>query len=138
MQDNGQAEDAFRGHAWYQSSRTDTFYIGPFGLPIKVQHIYKDDLGEAVYRLFSEKYFSSYNEFASTAAWDPKSGRNPPDFLSIEDIHNDIHNWTGGQGYLPNGQLLDGHMTDVPVAAFDPIFWMHHAYDHLEGPETLC
>lgn len=21
-----------------------------------------------------------------------------------------------------------GHMSDVPVAAFDPLFWMHHWY----------
>ena len=21
-----------------------------------------------------------------------------------------------------------GHMSDVPVAAFDPIFWLHHWY----------
>ncbi|KAK6527660.1 hypothetical protein TWF694_004640 [Orbilia ellipsospora] len=37
--------------------------------------------------------------------------------VSIEGIHNTIHNYTGGVG----------QMGDVPVAAFDPIFWFHHA-----------
>ena len=29
----------------------------------------------------------------------------------------------GTEGYLGLGL---GHMSDVPVAAFDPIFWLHH------------
>lgn len=35
---------------------------------------------------------------------------------SLEDIHNTYHDVCGG----------DGHMSRVPVAAFDPIFWLHH------------
>ncbi|ETS78584.1 hypothetical protein PFICI_10646 [Pestalotiopsis fici W106-1] len=35
---------------------------------------------------------------------------------SIEDIHNAIHNYVGG----------GGQMASPPVAAFDPIFWLHH------------
>ncbi|KAJ7762839.1 hypothetical protein DFH07DRAFT_709304, partial [Mycena maculata] len=31
---------------------------------------------------------------------------------------SNLHNWIGGTW---------GHMGNVPVAAFDPIFWMHHA-----------
>ena len=34
---------------------------------------------------------------------------------SLEDIHNAIHNLVGGTG---------GHMSSVPVSAFDPIFWL--------------
>jgi len=42
-------------------------------------------------------------------------------FGSLEDIHNTLHVYTGGPvGYL-------GHMNYPPYAAFDPIFWMHHA-----------
>jgi tyrosinase len=37
---------------------------------------------------------------------------------SLEDLHNFYHGATGGQG----------HMARVPVAAFDPIFWLHHWY----------
>jgi tyrosinase len=37
---------------------------------------------------------------------------------SLEDTHNSVHDLTGGIG---------GHMGDPAVAAFDPIFWLHHA-----------
>jgi tyrosinase len=44
-----------------------------------------------------------------------------PDYNSfrgaVEQIHNNIHVWTGGQ---------DGHMSQIPFAAYDPIFWAHH------------
>jgi tyrosinase len=33
---------------------------------------------------------------------------------NLEDWHGAVHIWTGG------------HMTDVPFAAYDPIFWSHH------------
>jgi len=41
------------------------------------------------------------------------------DFLDfthqLEQLHNNVHVWVGG------------HMGDIPFAAFDPIFWAHHA-----------
>ena len=38
------------------------------------------------------------------------------DFSSqLEDVHGDVHVWVGG------------HMQSIAVAAFDPIFWAHHA-----------
>lgn len=33
----------------------------------------------------------------------------------LEDIHNRVHGWVGGS------------MSMIPVAAFDPVFWAHHA-----------
>lgn len=36
---------------------------------------------------------------------------------SLEGLHNSYHVNIGGSG----------HMGQVPVAAFDPVFWMHHA-----------
>jgi len=42
-----------------------------------------------------------------------------PSFLDfthqLEQLHNNVHVWVGG------------HMGDIPFAAFDPIFWAHHA-----------
>ena len=38
---------------------------------------------------------------------------------SMEDIHNTIHDITGGNG---------GHMSSLETSAFDPIFWLHHTY----------
>jgi tyrosinase len=32
----------------------------------------------------------------------------------LEQLHNNVHVWVGG------------HMSDIPYAAFDPIFWAHH------------
>ncbi|KAB8269268.1 tyrosinase [Aspergillus minisclerotigenes] len=69
-----------------------------------------------VYRILTEDYFKSYEPFSYTMY------RNRPDlratdFFSLEMIHNYIHGWTGGS---------HGHMSEVPVAAFDPIFWLHH------------
>ena len=40
---------------------------------------------------------------------------------SLEDIHNNIHNDIGG----PN-QGRQGHMAIIPVASYDPAFWLHH------------
>jgi tyrosinase len=40
------------------------------------------------------------------------------DFLDfstqLEDIHNSVHVWVGG------------HMSEIPFAAYDPVFWAHH------------
>jgi len=103
VEDNNQVVSALREHDWYESHMPDS-------------HTFTDTLGEAVSRLFSVKYFSTYDSFASTRLYDPSP---PPEYLSLEDIHNNIHNWTGGENA--------GHMGMIPVAAFDPIFWMHHA-----------
>ncbi len=41
------------------------------------------------------------------------------DFTSqLENLHNNVHVWTGGDG---------GDMYYIYLAAFDPIFWAHHA-----------
>ncbi|KAI9719091.1 MAG: hypothetical protein M1812_003721 [Candelaria pacifica] len=41
---------------------------------------------------------------------------NPEAHGSVESLHNAYHGLLGGEG----------HMSRVPVAAFDPVFWMHH------------
>ncbi|MCJ1266573.1 hypothetical protein MMC22_006458, partial [Lobaria immixta] len=74
-------------------------------------------LSESVYRLFTKEYFSNYKAFATTQ-FEPK--QQLLDYLSCEGIHNNIHDWIGGFG------CFGGHMSFPPVAAFDPIFWIHH------------
>ncbi|KAK0718697.1 common central domain of tyrosinase-domain-containing protein [Apiosordaria backusii] len=80
-------------------------------------------LAEMVYRLYVHDYISSYTQFATTKFrtspdYDPGS---PAAYLNLEYVHNNIHNWTGGfDKYI-------GHMAEPAVAAYDPIFWMHHA-----------
>lgn len=76
-------------------------------------------IAEAVYRMFTPGYFKSYETFATTSHNPAVEGS---EYLSLEFIHNNIHNFTGGT----NDATGVGHMMDVPVAAFDPIFWLHH------------
>ncbi|KAL5342248.1 hypothetical protein BJX70DRAFT_357265 [Aspergillus crustosus] len=68
---------------------------------------------ELVYRLLT--YPIDYQEFATTAL-DKREPKVSAD-VNIEFIHNNIHWWAGGDG---------GHMSQIPVATFDPIFWLHH------------
>jgi tyrosinase len=39
---------------------------------------------------------------------------------SLESLHDSVHSTVGGNNY--------GHMDVIDVSAFDPIFWLHHAY----------
>ena len=39
------------------------------------------------------------------------------DFNPLEIPHNNLHDYIGGPG---------GNMSDVPISAFDPLFWLHH------------
>lgn len=46
-------------------------------------------------------------------------------------IANVLQNWVGGFMFSRPGRhdlklWGAGHMSSVPVAAFDPIFWLHH------------
>ncbi|KAK2778713.1 hypothetical protein CKAH01_11639 [Colletotrichum kahawae] len=76
-------------------------------------------LSDGVNRMFCPEYLKTYEEFASTKWY--KEGR-PSGYLNLEYIHNNVHNLTGGNKW----DLGMGHMSDVPVAAFDPVFWLHH------------
>jgi tyrosinase len=60
----------------------------------------------------------SWDDFASHAIQDPRfKGLT---VQSIESWHDSIHNLIGtGDGY-------NGQMADTSVAAFDPVFWLHH------------
>lgn len=39
------------------------------------------------------------------------------EFNPLEIPHNNLHDYIGGEG---------GNMSDVPISAYDPLFWMHH------------
>lgn len=67
-------------------------------------------LPEAIYRLFIEKYVPTWNAFATGVY---TVGQDPQKYSSIEDVHNNVHGHVGGTG----------HMGNVGVASFDPIFW---------------
>ena len=66
----------------------------------------------------------SITEFGpfSNDKWIPAA---PGAYASLEDIHDNIHVILGGPG--PSDQAApQGHMSIVPYAAFDPVFWLHH------------
>ncbi|KAG7292775.1 hypothetical protein NEMBOFW57_002817 [Staphylotrichum longicolle] len=58
----------------------------------------------------------SYTNFDAFSynRWDPNT--RPGEFGSIEDVHNEIHDRTGG----------GGHMSSLEVSSYDPLFWLHH------------
>ncbi|KAI0101334.1 tyrosinase central domain-containing protein [Nemania sp. FL0031] len=76
-------------------------------------------LKDAVFRLLTHDYSNKYVYFASTK-YDRKY--TAKDYLNLEYIHNTAHGVIGGS---IDGSR-HGHMQRVPVAAFDPIFWLHH------------
>lgn len=79
---------------------------------------YANTLPEAVYRLFRSvdaqgSPVMRYEDF-STGSF--HFGQQTENYPSLEAIHNNIHNFSGGNGYLG----------DPATAAFDPLFWLHH------------
>ncbi|EQL32948.1 hypothetical protein BDFG_04931 [Blastomyces dermatitidis ATCC 26199] len=75
---------------------------------------------EMVYRLLTYPMdFVSFATTARDATMDSSSASKVTNDMNIEFIHNNIHYWVGGNG---------GHMSQIPVATFDPIFWFHHCF----------
>ncbi|KAK7753992.1 hypothetical protein SLS62_004091 [Diatrype stigma] len=93
--DNDQVATNIRNTAWYDRDINDP------------------TLRESVYRLLT--YDVPYEVFATTNLY-PGTAE-PEGYLNCEYIHNNVHNWVGGDA---------GQMGDVPVAAYDPIFFLHH------------
>ena len=65
---------------------------------------------DSTYQLIADQ--SDYAPFSNTAFTDSRGAS----YNSLENMHNAIHSLVG------NG----GHMSIVPYAGFDPIFWLHH------------
>ena len=61
-------------------------------------------------------YASNYERFSSTPTKKDFS-RTVIDYIPLETPHNSIHNIIGGK---------NGTMSSVDIAAFDPVFWLHH------------
>ncbi|KAI9868865.1 MAG: hypothetical protein M1813_004716 [Trichoglossum hirsutum] len=94
---NGQVATNIRNHDWYSESIDDP------------------TLKDSVHRLLT--YPVDYEVFATTNMNPVDAASNPLGYLNCEYIHNNVHNWIGGDS---------GQMNDVPVAAYDPIFFLHH------------
>ena len=53
---------------------------------------------------------TNYEQFSSAA-------NQQVDYTPLETPHNSLHNIIGGEG---------GNMSSIDIAAFDPLFWLHH------------
>jgi tyrosinase len=80
-------------------------------------------LREAFYRLLTIDNFEDFATKRTTTADDEPR---PND--SAEGLHDSMHVWCGGESVRvgKGNNYLNGHMSDPAVAAFDPIFWLHH------------
>ena len=92
--------------------------------------------------MLSDKAYDEYDVFASSLVSKPppKDATKAEKFEvqasgSLEALHGMYHGLIGGDnvpGSGATGNAVGGHMSRVPTAAFDPIFWMHHCQiDHL-------
>ena len=68
---------------------------------------------EALLNLFFLPDYKDYAIFSNKAV---DENGDATVFGSVESFHDDYHGNCGGVG----------HMSRVPVAAFDPVFWLHH------------
>ena len=67
-------------------------------------------------QLHNTLYALKYETFSSNVV-SPDKLNKVYDYVPLETPHNQIHNIIGGKG---------GNMGDVTIAAYDPLFWMHH------------
>ena len=71
------------------------------------------------YQLLSYQRFGPMSNNAFLPPGSNPNTANAEIWGSIEDIHNAVHVFCGGNG---------GHMGSTAIAGFDPIFWLHHAW----------
>ena len=82
--------------------------------------------------MVTDPLYGDYNVFSTNRVGQPTIPRPAPNAPaaeqiaqsasgSLEAIHGLYHVLIGGWGVAPSG-----HMSQVPCAAFDPIFWAHH------------
>ncbi|KAL3427941.1 tyrosinase [Phlyctema vagabunda] len=87
------------------------------------QAVDSNTLPEAVYRLFLEENFPTFNSFAADGF---RPGQSPAEYSSLESIHGAIHVFTGGSGQMSSVPVAAFGTSMSPVSLIDPIFWMHH------------
>lgn len=92
-------------------------------------------LRDAFYRITT---IESFEDFATKRCKNngPGDGGLTKDYAfdSCESLHDNVHGWCGGdvtsekEKKDPNEKPVRymGHMSHVPLAAYDPIFWLHH------------
>ncbi|KAI5865367.1 Di-copper centre-containing protein [Durotheca rogersii] len=117
-QDNDAIVQELRDYRWDSGSKTEGTRNGNMTAGLRA----------AFYRILT---IETFDDFVTKRA--PNHGADNPitkdhAYDSCEGLHDNIHDWCGGDWTEPdnNNIRLSGHMGHVPVAAFDPIFWIHH------------
>ncbi|KAH7178750.1 common central domain of tyrosinase-domain-containing protein [Fusarium sp. MPI-SDFR-AT-0072] len=92
-------------------------------------NIIREDQMRVSLAMIEDKAYSNFRAFSTDGIMD--SDLDPVKALgnstgSIEAFHNAYHVYIGGFAGKPSDQVRGGHMGSVPVAGFDPIFWIHH------------
>ncbi|KAI2628592.1 common central domain of tyrosinase-domain-containing protein [Hypoxylon sp. NC1633] len=107
------------------ASINDVSWYNPYpqGHPDSKKWTPPGTFADAINRMFSPLYNSTWGTFASTKWWAESQKSISTGYMSLEYVHNNVHNVCGGVSFEDGGV---GHMSDVPVAAFDPLFWLHH------------
>jgi tyrosinase len=96
----------------YPTSKTKDVKSQPAAMQKELESKYHV-LRDKTYILLTQA--TDYGAFSNDSHIGPE--QDPISYNNIESIHNDIHGFAGE----------DGHMGTVDYAAFDPIFWLHHA-----------
>jgi len=101
--------DAINTHDWYSA-------------PDELRKQTANDLIHRLVQVSRWRSFSSTGTNPVPKESDPKY-KKWEEWVSLEYLHNNLHGFIGGNDWSDG----IGHMENVPVAAFDPIFYMHHA-----------
>jgi hypothetical protein len=96
----------------YHPNRESAFVTGRFDI--------SDEVGEARATMAAQTFFSDVGR--PGFAGDILDSQHTQLGLIEQRPHNDIHIAVGGAIGTVNGA-----MADIPTAAFDPVFWVHHA-----------
>ena len=113
MQDNAAIANKLRDYKWDPNNNTENPSQGNLTASLR----------DAFYRLTT---IQTFEDFGTKRA--PGHGAKDHAFDSAESLHDNMHDWCGGGSTSPDEANvgLMGHMSHVPLAAFDPIFWIHH------------
>lgn len=87
-------------------------------------------LRDAFYRITTIEKFEDFatKRYANKGPDEKKQLTKDYAFDSCESLHDNMHGWCGGDITSENEKRVRymGHMSHVPLAAYDPIFWLHH------------
>ncbi|KAH6990001.1 common central domain of tyrosinase-domain-containing protein [Ilyonectria destructans] len=117
QQNNDLIVEGLRDSKWENPSESS-----PGGKDVRLGNM-TSSLRDSFYRVLT---IDNFEAFATKRA----PAKNPGEdfsYDSSEHVHDSVHGWCGGAKVAPGDtSILQGHMSHVPVAAFDPIFWLHH------------